>query len=566
MWRMGRIALALAICAVAILSAGQTQTGSLPEILAIRATGEEYKGRILFKDADGDAIRADLKIMEAADPQSITINGQTPKDNLVSLGIISPPEKQKEGQGIVLLKIATTTPQQVKIQVILVDKVGNESRPGEFSFRARGNLPDLVVSVEVSPSEVYVGQEVEVSHTIQNIGGGSAGPFRIGVYIDVDAALRSRNRLLLASQEISGLAPDTAVSQTIRVQLRQELLTGAALQPGRLFLGVIADDLNQVEESDEANNVASSAIQVQLPPKRPAFFKVVDLSVEPMSPVAGSTITIKATIENTGGQRAEKRITFYVDGYERDYTYRTLGPGASTEVTFSYRFDYAGTYAIKIASPDDYSTTSVTVAAPPRADFTCSPTSGTPPLTVSFYDRSSGNIASWYWEFGDGNTSTSRNPVHTYTRSGRYTVRLTVRGPGGSDTKEFCCIDVLQTGQVQVTLEWWSTADLDLHVVDPYGCTIYWENPYCARSRGELDVDANSDCLSVTTRPVENIFWPLGYTPAGDYKVYVEYWERCTGASAIESFKVTVVVDGVRREYRGTVRVDEKVHVVTFRR
>jgi outer membrane protein assembly factor BamB len=33
---------------------------------------------------------------------------------------------------------------------------------------------------------------------------------------------------------------------------------------------------------------------------------------------------------------------------------------------------------------------------------------------------------SWYWDFGDGNTSTKQNPIHTYTALGEYNVTLTV--------------------------------------------------------------------------------------------------------------------------------------------
>ena len=52
---------------------------------------------------------------------------------------------------------------------------------------------------------------------------------------------------------------------------------------------------------------------------------------------------------------------------------------------------------------------------------------------MSFTDSSTGNISSYSWIFGDGNTSTARNPSHTYFTVGSYTVTLTVTGPGGSD-------------------------------------------------------------------------------------------------------------------------------------
>jgi PKD repeat protein len=60
------------------------------------------------------------------------------------------------------------------------------------------------------------------------------------------------------------------------------------------------------------------------------------------------------------------------------------------------------------------------------ADFSATPTSGTASLVVGFTDLSTGNgITSWSWDFGDGNTSTTQNPQHTYTAAGTYTVSLT---------------------------------------------------------------------------------------------------------------------------------------------
>ncbi len=44
------------------------------------------------------------------------------------------------------------------------------------------------------------------------------------------------------------------------------------------------------------------------------------------------------------------------------------------------------------------------------------------PYTVNFINTSRGS--SFFWDFGDGTTSTERNPQHTYTQPGHYTVRL----------------------------------------------------------------------------------------------------------------------------------------------
>lgn len=52
--------------------------------------------------------------------------------------------------------------------------------------------------------------------------------------------------------------------------------------------------------------------------------------------------------------------------------------------------------------------------------------------TVTFTDTSTGVIAAWLWNFGDGNTSVLQNPVHVYTVAGIYTVTLTVTGVYGA--------------------------------------------------------------------------------------------------------------------------------------
>ena len=54
--------------------------------------------------------------------------------------------------------------------------------------------------------------------------------------------------------------------------------------------------------------------------------------------------------------------------------------------------------------------------------------------TISYESESSGLISSYYWDFGDGETSTSNGGDHTYLEPGIYTLSLTVEGPGGTDT------------------------------------------------------------------------------------------------------------------------------------
>ncbi|MGD9549190.1 MAG: S8 family serine peptidase [Candidatus Krumholzibacteriia bacterium] len=79
----------------------------------------------------------------------------------------------------------------------------------------------------------------------------------------------------------------------------------------------------------------------------------------------------------------------------------------------------------------------------PTAEFAGTPTSGEYPLAVQFTDLSSGDPTGWIWTFGDGGTSTARNPSHTYNLAGTYSVSLTASNAQGSDT-------VTKTGYITV--------------------------------------------------------------------------------------------------------------------
>jgi PKD repeat protein len=57
------------------------------------------------------------------------------------------------------------------------------------------------------------------------------------------------------------------------------------------------------------------------------------------------------------------------------------------------------------------------------------------PLSVNFTNESSGTIASWQWDFGDGSLSDQQNPTHIYNFPGTYAVSLTAIGPLGSSTE-----------------------------------------------------------------------------------------------------------------------------------
>jgi hypothetical protein len=75
---------------------------------------------------------------------------------------------------------------------------------------------------------------------------------------------------------------------------------------------------------------------------------------------------------------------------------------------------------------------------PPSADFSYTPSNPTTVDVLKFTDLSTdtdGSIVSWLWSFGDGTTSTNRNPTHKYDESGAYLITLTVTDDDGVTDK-----------------------------------------------------------------------------------------------------------------------------------
>ncbi|WP_304019311.1 PKD domain-containing protein [Methanospirillum hungatei] len=131
-----------------------------------------------------------------------------------------------------------------------------------------------------------------------------------------------------------------------------------------------------------------------------------------------------------------------------------------------HTYTVPGTYTVTLTASNQFGATGtvtkqafITVESCPaiKADFDGVPRSGEAPLTVSFTDRSSGNPTMWAWDFGDGATDMIANPVHTYTKEGKYTVTLTASSKYGSDTvskSEFITVNTPYDDLIPVSGGW----------------------------------------------------------------------------------------------------------------
>ena len=114
---------------------------------------------------------------------------------------------------------------------------------------------------------------------------------------------------------------------------------------------------------------------------------------------------------------------------------------SSTERDPAHAFANPGDYTVTLTAsgPGGDNTvqqplTVVAPAQPPVAGFSANPPTGTANEAVQFTNTTTGDATAFAWDFGDGQTSTERDPAHTFANPGDYTVTLTASGPGGDNT------------------------------------------------------------------------------------------------------------------------------------
>ena len=142
-------------------------------------------------------------------------------------------------------------------------------------------------------------------------------------------------------------------------------------------------------------------------------------------------------------------------GFLWDFDYSN-NPGQFTSTLVNPQFTYNsyGVFEVALFTTNSFGcadtiTKTIQVSPVPNAGFSVDTFSGCQPLMLNFRDTSSyrfngpGGIVSWFWDFGDGNSSNEQNPSHVYTNFGRYQPMLIVTTDAGCyDTVLGTFIDV----------------------------------------------------------------------------------------------------------------------------
>ncbi len=187
---------------------------------------------------------------------------------------------------------------------------------------------------------------------------------------------------------------------------------------------------------------------------------------------------------------------------------------------------------------------------PPVANFTSSVNG----MTVSFTDTSTdsdGSIASRSWNFGDGTTSTAKNPSKTYSAPGTYTVKLTATDNQGATNSKSANVTVssapsggaLSNGVPVNGISGAASSTQYWTIVVPSGAT----NLQVSMSGGSGDADlylrrgSQPTTSSYDCRPYKvgnNESCTVASPVAGTYHVMVRGYQTFSGVSLVASYSV----------------------------
>jgi PKD repeat protein len=235
---------------------------------------------------------------------------------------------------------------------------------------------------------------------------------------------------------------------------------------------------------------------------------------------------------------------------------------ASTDVSASKTYGTIGNYNVvmKVTGTNTCVTTiskALTIYSTPQTSFSLDlppfSCSGSPSqfhdLTPSMTDS---NIQSWNWTFGDTGSGTGKNPLHTYTNAGPYTVRLSVTTDRGCSNFVDQQVNITQAPDAMFNYDI-ACANKATHFTDASnGGVVSWQwkvgsvlyntqNPtHTFPTSGNYNVQlvatGQNSCTASITRQVT-----VPVVPVVDFQVA----NPCSGQPAVFSDLTTNPADGI---------------------
>jgi len=170
---------------------------------------------------------------------------------------------------------------------------------------AQQAYPDLVAISVTGPSSAGPGQQITVTFTIKNQGPVDAHDFNAGVYLSSDDVITTDDNQL-RTVPICGLLTGATLIVPVTV-------TVPSVTNGTYYLGLIADIDDNVQESDETNNIAKSQISISAAP----HLSITSISF-PAIAYPGGGAQFSVTVLNDGFESCYAKIFRYTFQALRD--------------------------------------------------------------------------------------------------------------------------------------------------------------------------------------------------------------------------------------------------------
>ena len=128
---------------------------------------------------------------------------------------------------------------------------------------------------------------------------------------------------------------------------------------------------------------------------------------------------------------------------------------------------------------------------------------------IDFEDKSTNAPSSWFWDFGDGNTSTLQNPVHTYAASGSYSVKLVASNGFGPDSITRNSIAIINRPATPTANDGTFCLGENIVLIATGSGTIEWYQ----NAKGSTAI-SNSNTLNINPVNVDTSFWVEDFVEA----------------------------------------------------